>query len=134
MGEGNFLGFVPEQARVGLDLSEVTDILLVMLSNAVDSFEGGNGKITVSVKKADEDVILSVADTGMGMTPEIQEQALEPFFTTKEPGLGTGLGLPIVANLLKRVGAKLSIKSAPAAGSTFSLHLSSTPSGQMSSS
>jgi signal transduction histidine kinase len=76
--------------------------------------------------------VLSIRDTGEGMTPAVRMRALDPLFTTKPAGAGCGLGLPMVDNFLRHVGGRLGIDSAPGAGTTVSLYLplvSTPPSG-----
>ena len=68
-------------------------------------------------------VLLSVTDTGCGMAPEVAERALEPFFTTKPLGQGTGLGLSQVFGFVTQSGGHVAIASAPGAGTTVSLYL-----------
>jgi two-component system NtrC family sensor kinase len=77
-----------------------------------------------SIEAGDGDgVRIEVADTGVGMAEEIRLRALEPFFTTKGPGRGTGLGLSMVYGLVSEVGGTLSIDSAPGRGTTINLFL-----------
>jgi len=62
---------------------------------------------------------LAVRDNGMGMPPEVQERIFEPFYTTKEVGKGTGLGLATVWHLVNRIGGKINVESKPGEGSAF---------------
>jgi len=75
---------------------------------------------------AGEYVVLEVADAGSGMAPEVLSQALDPFFTTKEVGRGTGLGLPVVLGIVHGHSGYLTIDSAPGKGTCVDLYLPST--------
>jgi PAS domain S-box-containing protein len=74
-------------------------------------------------------VVISVADTGSGIPPEVLSRVLEPFFTTKEVGKGTGLGLPMVYGLAQQSGGTVTIHSTVGVGTTVELYLSRTSSG-----
>jgi len=68
-------------------------------------------------------VRLSISDTGVGLTPELQSRVFDPFFTTKPEGQGTGLGLSVAFGIVSQHGGLLTVESAPGAGATFSVHL-----------
>jgi PAS domain S-box-containing protein len=70
-----------------------------------------------------EHVALKISDTGVGMSPEVEERVFEPFFTTKSFGEGTGLGLSQVFGFVKQIGGAVIAESAPGKGSTFTLYL-----------
>jgi PAS domain S-box-containing protein len=73
--------------------------------------------------KAGDYVVVSVADTGSGMTPEVLSRVFEPFFTTKEIGKGTGLGLSQVYGFARQSGGFVNIESQPGSGTTVFIHL-----------
>jgi len=68
-------------------------------------------------------VVMTLTDTGPGITPDIKDKIFEPFFTTKPPGQGTGLGLSIVYGVLQRHGGSIEVDSSPGGGATFTVKL-----------
>ncbi|HYI66176.1 MAG TPA: ATP-binding protein [Candidatus Limnocylindrales bacterium] len=92
--------------------SELNQVWTNLVDNAVDAMEGG-GTLTL---RADRDpdadgVRVSVCDTGSGIPPEVRARLFEPFYTTKPPGKGTGLGLHISHNVVARHGGRLEVES-----------------------
>lgn len=116
------------------DANQLEMALLNLVVNARDAMLGG-GQIIMAGRdavirsdepgglKAGRYVCLSVQDSGDGMDRWTLERAMEPFFTTKEPGKGTGLGLPMVHGLAEQSGGRFVLKSQPAQGTTAELWL-----------
>jgi CheY-like chemotaxis protein len=116
---------------VEVDAGEFELAMLNLCVNARDSIAGG-GSITITaenLQEAGEDgllthfVKLSIVDTGCGMPPEVLARALEPFFTTKDVGKGSGLGLPQVYGFAQQSGGRLTIQSEVGMGTTVALLL-----------
>lgn len=121
---------------VFIDANQLENSLLNLALNARDAMSG-QGRLTIeiinrSVSRSDASrvgitagdyVLVSVADTGCGMSAEVRDKAFEPFFTTKEVGKGTGLGLSQVAGFVARSGGHCVIESVPDQGTTVILYL-----------
>jgi signal transduction histidine kinase len=125
----------PDLPLVSVDSTSFDQLLVNLCVNARDAISGA-GQIRIGLHRACDLqtrclacgeavagnwVMLSVADTGSGMAPEVQAQIFKPFFTTKEDGKGTGLGLPIINNVLHGCGGHILVDSAPGKGTTFKL-------------
>jgi CheY-like chemotaxis protein len=95
--------------------------VLNLVMNARDALHGG-GTIRIETRVAEE-VLLSVADDGEGMEPEVAARAFEPFFTTKPKGAGTGLGLATVYGTVTQAGGHAEIDSGPRRGTTVRVYL-----------
>ncbi|MGQ0814650.1 MAG: response regulator [Gemmatimonadota bacterium] len=123
-------------ATVRADRGQIEQVIMNLVVNARDAMPRG-GRITISI----DDVVvtesnqhaagapsgsyvrITVADTGVGMRPEVMEHIFEPFFTTKEVGKGTGLGLATVYGIVKQSGGYISVSSGAEQGTTFELLL-----------
>jgi two-component system cell cycle sensor histidine kinase/response regulator CckA len=122
---------------VHADATQLNQVLMNLCVNARDAMpDGGSIRINMSNIVMDEvhtgmlgalsggpHVLITVADTGTGMSQETQERIFEPFFTTKEVGKGTGLGLSTVLTIVKSHGGAIDIQSGPGLGTTFKIYL-----------
>ncbi|MBK9033935.1 MAG: PAS domain-containing protein [Myxococcales bacterium] len=108
------------------DPSEIEQVVMNLLVNARDAIDAGDGdqrRITIGVSvdgpAAARAAVLTVGDTGIGMDEATRARVLEPFFTTKPEGQGTGLGLATVHRIVDGGHGRIDIESAPGRGSTF---------------
>ncbi len=110
---------------VPLPAADLSDFLLVLVSNAADAYSesggGGGGEIRIRVSRDSQaaESVLTVEDDGKGISAADRDRMFEPFFTTKQVGQGTGLGLFIVAGLVERAGGRIDLTSEPGRGTTF---------------
>ena len=120
------------------DPTQIHQILMNLCTNAYHAMEETGGVLTISLKnkmlsRPESDsypsvqpgafVHLSVSDTGQGVSPEIRERIFDPYFTTKEVGKGTGMGLAIVHGIVQRYGGFIDCRSVIGEGTVFNVNL-----------
>jgi CheY-like chemotaxis protein len=128
--------FSPDAGPVKADPGQLTQVLLNLAVNSRDAMPRG-GRLTVEVRHAELDesharahpgarpgphVLLAVRDTGGGIPPDVLPHIWEPFFTTKGPGVGTGLGLAVVRGVVEQAGGHVEVASAAGEGTTFRIY------------
>jgi PAS domain S-box-containing protein len=124
----------PALWNTAVDPNQIENAILNMAINARDAMHAG-GRLAISVRNGPaprfdqgaghgvDHVVLSVADTGCGMPPEVLAKVFDPFYTTKEPGKGTGLGMSMVYGFVKQSGGEIRIDSTPGEGTTITIEL-----------
>jgi signal transduction histidine kinase len=94
-----------------------------LLINAIDAIDQEPGKISIRTQKTEDAVQVLVYDSGQGIPPEKISRIFEPFYTTKEPGRGTGLGLSVCHQIVTRHGGQILVSSQEGQGTTFTVIL-----------
>jgi len=119
--------FAGEPLWINGDAGSISHVLVNLGINAIDALPGG-GTLTFRTRILEGDQVeVCVEDNGGGMAPEVLGRALEPFYTTKEPGRGTGLGLSMTYGVVKAHGGTLDIASQPGQGTAVKLRFPRTP-------
>lgn len=124
-----------EPCYVHADRNQLETCILNILINARDAMPDG-GSVTIQAQEVQAvprtrhhaevnspHVAIAITDTGTGIPPELVDRVFEPFYTTKEPGRGTGLGLSQVLGFVMQSGGLVDLQSAPGQGTTFTLYL-----------
>jgi two-component system, cell cycle sensor histidine kinase and response regulator CckA len=129
---------LPTNGRIMADSTQIHQVVMNLCSNAAHAMGERGGVLEVSLNKVDVHegaealaldlppgpfLRLSVSDTGHGMTPEVLERIFDPYFTTKEKGRGTGLGLSVVHGIVKSHKGAITCKSMPGEGTTIDIYL-----------
>ncbi len=96
------------------------EVLMNMIINALDAVDSG-GKIDITVRKESRNVIIEIVDNGEGIDEEEIEKIFDPFYTTKEPGQGTGLGLSVSLGIIDNLGGTIEVSSEKGKGSIFKI-------------
>jgi two-component system cell cycle sensor histidine kinase/response regulator CckA len=127
----------PGLRPVHADPGQLHQVLMNLAINARDAMPQG-GTLSITTANALEHVgrrrndraegpapcvVLTVSDSGCGMTPEVRARVFEPFYSTKAPGQGTGLGLSMVYRVIAESGGRIAIDSEPDRGTTITIHL-----------
>ena len=116
----------PQACFVRVDPHQMEQVVVNLVINGCDAMRNG-GRLHIEtrdlVAQRGREIILRVADSGVGMDAATQERAFEPFFTTKQPGQGTGLGLASVYGFVRQSDGDIRVVSAPGQGSEFAIYL-----------
>ncbi|MFO7561824.1 MAG: PAS domain-containing protein [Enhygromyxa sp.] len=130
-------------AWIVADAGQIQQVLMNLALNARDAMpEGGRLRVSTELVDLDPDqarahglepgahVLLCVADTGIGMDAATRERIFDPFYTTKAPGQGTGLGLSTVYGIVRQAGGHIEVESSPGSGTVFQLYFPACEQGR----
>jgi len=109
--------------KLTTDTNQLQQVILNIINNASDAIGDKSGQIIISTSRRRNKILISIKDTGCGMSPEQLDKVFIPFFTTKEVGKGTGLGLSVSYGILRGLGGEIEVESTVDVGTTFTLIL-----------
>ena len=113
---------VPDDVHVLGDRQRLVQVLVNLCTNACDASPNG-ARVDLRARRVENQLVLEVTDYGCGMPFAVRSRAMEPFFTTKSPGEGTGLGLSLVYSILTDLGGTLDVESEVGVGTTMTVRL-----------
>jgi len=120
----------PDLPEILADPAQLNQVIVNLIINALQAMKTGD-RLTIRTLAGEEHVSLMIEDTGIGMDEEVMKQIFTPFFTTKDVGQGTGLGLPVVHGIVTSHGGSIKIESKPNQGSRFEIQLPITGSPEV---
>lgn len=113
-----------DPVTVSGDAQQIEQVFINLIANAVDAMqEQESGTIAVTVRLDEGQALVHIDDTGPGFPPQVLDEIWKPFFTTKEPGKGTGLGLPIVQRIVRNHNGDIEAGNRPEGGARFTIRL-----------
>ena len=118
----------PSMDTIWSDAYQIRQVLLNLLTNAVHAVNS-KGTITIAMEDVGDRQAITVSDTGQGIARENLDKIFEPFFSTKSPGQGTGLGLFVSRGILEKLGGTVEVASKIGKGACFSIRLPKHPKG-----
>ena len=124
--ETSLVDAVPE---VEASPSEMQQVLLNLINNAIDAMDPGGGQLDIMSRVEDDHVVVSISDTGCGIPKANLQRIFDPFFTTKPVGKGTGLGLSIIYGIINKMGGEISVSSVVDKGTVFTIRLPAASDG-----
>lgn len=116
------LAFGHDVGEIHADPIQLRQVVANLFLNAMQALADG-GTIAVRTARSKDGISLTIKDTGCGMTPEVRDKIFIPFFTTKEPSQGTGLGLSVVLDIVKSLGGTILVESSPGDGTCLEVRL-----------
>ncbi len=108
---------------VRVSISELQQVFLNLINNAIDAIGNKGGKLTLSTRAQNGFAVVDVTDTGSGIPAANLSRIFDPFFTTKAVGKGAGLGLSICYGIINKLGGRIEVASTVDVGTTFSVYI-----------
>jgi len=117
--------YQPDLPSVSVDAGQMQQVFLNLIVNAEYAMKktAGGGTLTITTSTRGKDVLIAFGDTGCGMDNTTRSRLFQPFFTTKEPGEGTGLGLALSRSIILDHNGDIAVESLPGNGTTFTVSL-----------
>lgn len=117
--------FEKDEPQIPIKANKIQQVILNLVTNAIDAMRHSEKReLQIKIYSQGESLCLSIKDTGTGIDEETQDKIYEPFFTSKETGQGTGLGLSVTKSIVEEHGGKLILESHLGKGTKFTLVLS----------
>ncbi|HID97500.1 MAG TPA: hypothetical protein EYP57_04840, partial [Thermodesulfobacteriaceae bacterium] len=110
----------PDLPNCLIDGRRMKQVLLNLVMNAGQAI-GSRGNINIGSRQEKAGIIVDVEDDGPGISKDIMDKIFDPFFSTKEPGQGTGLGLSVSYGIIREHGGEIRVRSTPGRGACFSI-------------
>lgn len=110
----------PDLPGTMTDASQLQQVFLNIINNALDAMSK-DGCLEIATKGDANKIMVDIGDTGPGIKPEHMNKIFDPYFTTKELGKGTGLGLPICYNIMQKLGGGIEVRNRTAGGTIFTV-------------
>lgn len=114
---------VPETMMLLMDRQRMHEVFLNLIMNAIQAIAPNKGKITITARQKDDRAHIDVCDTGSGVLPQDMDRIFDPFYTTKDVGSGTGLGLSVAYGIIKKHSGSITVTSTPGEGTCFHINL-----------
>ncbi|MFA7165392.1 MAG: HAMP domain-containing sensor histidine kinase [Desulfoplanes sp.] len=114
---------VPETMMLLMDRQRMHEVFLNLIMNAIQAIAPDAGSITITASQHEHLAHIEISDTGSGVLPEDMDRIFDPFYTTKDVGSGTGLGLSVAYGIIKKHNGTISVASTPGKGTCFSINL-----------
>ena len=107
-----------------MDANQIEQVIMNLLLNAAEATAGGGTiSLSTSFDAPDRTIVITVSDTGCGISPENLDKVFDPFFTTREVGQGTGLGLAVCYGIVRKHNGRIQVHSQPGQGTCFTIRI-----------